>query len=207
MVIRSMTGLRESQDHHWVTAVGLVDGDRRSAEGRASLVTRGVHVLPVSEIENLYFETQVLREVATKQAMTLGRDSEELLAEAEQRALNALGSPGTLVRLAAKLAKDALARKLVAHMPETVGSADITIHIPSPYTEILSELQSHLESRRYDDLVRLLPIRNTSLRNEITGALAFRSASDYQRAALVCIASSSVLRAALDVTVGNPTGS
>jgi ABC-type lipoprotein export system ATPase subunit len=205
-VIRSVTGLRESQDHHWVNAVGLVDGDGRSAEERAALVKRGVHVLPVSEIENLYFETQVLRDVATKQAMTLGRDSEELLAEAKQKALNSLGSPATLERLAAKLAKDALARNLLAHMPETVGSADITIQIPSPYTEILSNLQAHLEGRRYDDLVRLLPIRNTSLRNEIAAALGFRSVSDYQRAALVCIESSSVLRAALDVTVGNPTG-
>jgi hypothetical protein len=91
-------------------------------------------------------------------------------------------------------------------MPETVGSADITINIPSPYTEILRELQEHLESERYDELVRLLPIRNTSLRNEIAGALGFRSVRDYQRAALVCIASSPVLRAALDVTVGHPTG-
>ncbi|MFF1831293.1 AAA family ATPase [Paenarthrobacter sp. NPDC058040] len=207
LVIRSVTGLRESQDHHWVNAVGLVDGDGRTAEERASLVSRGVHVLPVSEIENLYFETQVLRDVATKQAMTLGRDSDELLADAEQRALKALGSPGTLERLAAKLAKDAVARKLVAHMPETVGSDDITIRIPSPYAQILSELQAHLKGRRYDDLVRLLPIRNTSLRNEIAGALGFRSAGDYQRAALVCIASSPVLRAALSVTVGSPTRS
>ena len=206
LVIRSVTGLRESQDHHWVNAVGLVDGDGRSAEERASLVKRGVHVLPVSEIENLYFETHVLRDVAAKQAMTLGRDSEELLAEAKQKALNGLGSPGNLERLAAKLAKDALARNLVAHMPETVGSADVTIQIPSPYTKILSELQAHLEGKRYDDLVRLLPIRNTSLRNEIAAALGFRSVSDYQRAALVCIESSSELRAALDVTVGNPTG-
>lgn len=205
LVIRSVTGLRESQDHHWVTAVGLVDGDGRSVEERASLVNRGVNVLPVSEIENLYFDTQVLHEVATKQAMTLGRGRDELLADAEQRALNTLGSTGTLERLAAKLAKDALARKLVAHMPETVGSADIIINIPSPYTEILSELQAHLENRRYDDLVRLVPIRNTSVRNEIAGALGFRSASDYQRAALVCIESSSALRAALNVTVGNPT--
>lgn len=207
MVIRSVTGLRESQDHHWVNAVGLVDGDGRTADERESLVTRGVHVLPVSEIENLYFESQVLREVATKQAMTLGRDRDELLADAEQKALNTLGSPGTLERLAAKLAKDALARKLVAHMPETVGRADIKINIPSPYTEILYEVQEHLNNRRYDDLVRLLPIRNTSLRNEIAGALGFRSVSDYQRAALVSISSNSVLRAALDVAVGNPTGS
>lgn len=202
-----MTGLRESLDHHWVNAVGLVDGDGRSAEERASLVNRGVHVLPVNEIENLYFEAQVLRDVSTKQAMTLGRDRDDLLADAEQKALNALGRSGTLERLAGKLAKDAVARISVAHMPETVGSADITINIPSRYTEILSELQAHFESRRYDDLVRLLPIRNTSLRNEIAGALGFRSVCDFQRAALVCIESSSVLRAALDVTVCNPTGS
>ncbi|KUM36432.1 AAA family ATPase [Arthrobacter sp. EpRS71] len=207
MVIRSVTGLRESQDHHWVNAVGLVDGDGRTIEERESLVNRGIHVLPVSEIENLYFESQVLRDVATKQAQTLGRDRDELLADAEGRAMNTLGSPGTLERLAAKLAKDALARKLVAHMPETVGSADITITISSPYTEILSELREYLENRKYDELVRLLPIRNTSVRNEIAGALGFRSVSDYQRAALVSIASNSVLRAALDVPVGNPTGS
>lgn len=207
LVIRSVTGLRESHDHHWVNAVGLVDGDGRTAEECASLMERGVHVLPVSEIENLYFQAEVLRDVATKQAMTLGRDGNELLADAEQRALNALGSPGTLERLAAKLAKDALARKLVAHMPETDGSSDITIQIPSPYPEILSELKAHLEGRRYDDLVRLLPIRNTSLRHEIAGELGFRSASDYQRAALVCITSSSVLRTALGVTIGNPTES
>lgn len=206
LVIRSVTGLRESQEHHWVDAVGLVDGDGRSAEERASLVGRGIHVLPVSEIENLYYETQVLHAVAVRQAMTLGCDPNDLMANAENRALKALGKAETLERLAAKLAKDVVARKLISHMPETVGSDDIAINISSPYTEILTNLQEHLENKRYDDLVRLLPIRNTSLRNEVAGALGFRSIVDYQRAALVCIASSSVLQAALGVAIGNPTG-
>jgi ABC-type lipoprotein export system ATPase subunit len=205
LVTRSVTGLRESANHHWVHAVGLVDLDGRTPEERLSLESRGIHVLHVSEIENLYFESEVLYAVAARQAATLGGQATQLASSAQAKSIETLRSSGTLERLAAKLARDAVARQLLAHMPETVGSADISITFGSPYADILAQAQFHVDAGRYDELIKLLPIRNTSVRNVVATTLGFRSVNDYQRAALVCIESSPTLRAALNMSTGNPT--
>ena len=71
-VIRAVTGLRDSQSHHWLNARGVVDGDGRTEVEKSSLHARGILALPVSEVENLYYSDAVMRAVAARQAATGG---------------------------------------------------------------------------------------------------------------------------------------
>ncbi len=204
LVIRSVTGLRESSEHHWVSPLGLVDGDGRSSTERQSLKDRGINVLPVSEIENLYYLPRVIGAVAAKQASMLGVEVEKLITKAKEMALNELTKAATLPRLAKKLAKDEVARKLVAFMPDEVGTQDIQIAFPSPYEHILAELEGMLEAYDYEGLIKAIPVRNTGLRNQVSTALNFRTITDFQRAALICITEDAALASFLRTTIGDP---
>lgn len=160
--------------------------------------------LPVSEIENLYYMPPIIDAVAAKQASTLGVEVETLITKAKEMALNDLTKAATLPRLATKLAKGEVARKLVAFMPDEVGAEDVDISFPSPYRHILAELEGMLEAHDYEGLIKAIPVRNTGLRNQVATALNFRTISDFQRAALICITEDAVLASYLRTAIGDP---
>jgi energy-coupling factor transporter ATP-binding protein EcfA2 len=190
LVIRNVTGLNQSDEFHWVEAVGVVDGDNRSDEERESLTARNISVLRVSEIENLYYLPQVLEALARKQVVILGGEASAFVTAAKTNALNIMGKKGTLERLARKMAKDEVARRLLGHMPDEVGNDDVSVSFPSPYPRISQELQGLHDAGDYEALVRATPIRDTDFRNQVAKGLDFPSYKSYQRAALVCITES-----------------
>jgi hypothetical protein len=205
-VIRNVTGLNQSGEHHWVQAVGIVDGDGRSTEERTALEARGIYPLSVIEIENLYYLPQVLDAVARKQGAVFGGETSALVDDAKLNALKVLGRGQTLERLARKLARDEVGRKLLMHMPAVVGEEDVSISFPSPYPEIFETLQVLHGANDYEALVRKTPIRDTDLRSQVARALNFQNYERYQKAGLVCISESEVLADALRRNVAEISG-
>jgi energy-coupling factor transporter ATP-binding protein EcfA2/uncharacterized Ntn-hydrolase superfamily protein len=206
-VMRNVAGLRTSDDYHWVQAVGIVDGDGRSAVERASLKAKGTSALSVSEIENLYYLPNVVNAVAEKQAEIQGDSVSKLVEDAIKAGLRALGGAGTLERLAMKLAKDELARSLLSSLPNEISEDDIEIRLSSPYPGKIAELTRLLKSDNYESLVREVPIRDTGFRNEVAKSLGFASVQRYQKAALVCVNQLPALAAALRHEVSDLTQS
>lgn len=202
LVIRSVTGLRESEGHHWISPAGIVDRDGRSEEECNALKSRGIYPLPVSEIENFYYARQVIDSFIAKQALMLGVTSEEMFTNARQAILSELAIPGTLPRLARKLALDDIARSLVSHMPSNPETTQIAISFPSPYARILHELEELLGAGDVDGLMRAVPIRNTGVRGRLATALRLPSAADYQSAARVCIAEDQRVADSLRESIG-----
>ncbi|WP_347345085.1 AAA family ATPase [Microbacterium sp.] len=196
-VIRSVGGLRKSEEHHWVDAKGLVDRDGRSDPERADLAAKGILVLPASEVENLYYLPDVIEAVAMKQADAQGEDAAELVRSGKQAGLDALSDSQTLQRLAKKLAKDEIARKLLSAMPNEVGEDDITLTLNTPYPRILQELEQAKQNADYETLVRTVPIRDTSFRPQVARSLLFQSFARYEKAALLVITENAELAAKL----------
>lgn len=86
-VMATVRSLRGIEKLHWLDAFGIVDRDGRSEEDIAGLRAEGIHVLPVSTVESLYYHPEAIRLVACQQATNFGCDGEALAAEAETRAL------------------------------------------------------------------------------------------------------------------------
>ena len=203
-VVKSVTGVTASQDHHWIRARGVVDGDGRSPEERASLTQRGVLPLPVSEVENLYYLESIVDEMAEVQAAALGKPAQALKDDARARMLASLRVTGTLERLAGKLATSEVHRKIVDQMPhELDGTVDpIEISFASPFPNIFTELQRMLAAELIDDLVRAVPIRDTSLRAQVATALGYQRFADYEAAVRVQLRQNDALRTLLQAIVG-----
>lgn len=189
-VIRNVKGLSRSVAYHWITAGGVVDGDGRSEEERASLRNNQIHVLKVNEIENLYYLPIVLRAVAEKQAAAQALDIDQLYTAATTKALDVLCDPVTLDRLAETVGRSEISRMLLGRVPSTVGDEPVVISFATPIPTIRERLLSFTKDRDYEGLVRALPIRDSGLRQEVAKVLGFQSFEQYQRVARVCISMS-----------------
>ncbi|ROS53895.1 AAA family ATPase [Frigoribacterium sp. PhB118] len=181
-VCRNVAGLRGSAALHWINAHGLIDGDARNDEEKFSFASKSVSVLEVSEVENLYFLPECLEAAAGHQGASLGLEPADLLSTARSAGLTALTEPATLERLAKKLAVAELRRRALEHVPDSVDEQDtqIQITLPSPYPRLLERLRGLASAGDMEQLVALLPIRDTPFRNRVASALGFASVAHYE---------------------------
>jgi len=179
-VLRSVTGLHDAQDHHWIEALGIVDGDHRSAEEIEKLRSRFVTPLPVAEVENLYYVDEVMDAVAHAYLPPLEKDAVEGLAQARAEGFKVLAKEAA--RLTEELALTALRRRMSEKLPTEIDSSQptYTATVDSPYADIWADVQSHIVANNLSELVRLLPVRNTPFRDTVARRLGFQNALSYQ---------------------------
>ena len=185
-VIRSVTGLGASDEHHWIHPRGIVDGDGRTGEEKAALSAKGVLALQVQEVESLYYCKQVLERLATQQAIALDRSAQELLDAATAGALRALNAADTAQRLAAAVSVAIVRRSALERLPDVSaiasGGTSIDVSVPSPYPGELASLQHLLADADVESIIRRFPVRDTALPSNVATALGFRTSKDYEAA-------------------------
>lgn len=203
-VIRAVTGLRDSQSHHWLDARGIVDGDGRAEQEKSSLHASGILVLPVSEVENLYYSDAVMKAVGARQAETVDETADTLISQARAAALKALGDHNAPQRLAADVAVAVLRRRFLKELPTSVDStaATVTVSVPSPYPAILSRIVDLLDAGDLDGLIPLVPIRDTALRDKVARSLRFQKVADYEACARARIREDAALAAEVRKLIG-----
>ena len=102
-VIRAVTGLRSSQEHHHVEAFGLIDRDDRQIDDTEKLAEDGIFALNVCSVESLYYCSDAIEAVARRQSGSLGCSSNEMKLTATQSALKAIDDEAQLAeRMAAR---------------------------------------------------------------------------------------------------------
>jgi hypothetical protein len=190
-VIRSVTGLRSSAEHHWVEASGIVDADGRSDDEIVTLGAKGILVLRVHEVEHAYYCEPVLRAVAVKVGALHGRDPDELVLGAKKAGLKTLERSDVLPRLVGAVARQALQRLVLTHLPPTedlvtAGEA-ISITASSPYPSRLAEAQAALTAEDWATILRVIPLRESAFRAAVSRALNFSSYGDYEAAVRVAL--------------------
>ncbi len=66
-VIRAVTGIRNSENLHWVKAYGLIDKDNRPEEETEQLAKRGIFALDCYSVESLYYSSDIMYRIAERQ--------------------------------------------------------------------------------------------------------------------------------------------
>jgi energy-coupling factor transporter ATP-binding protein EcfA2 len=183
-VKRATSGLQESDAYHWVDGRGILDGDARSPEEIIALGSKKILVLPVDEVENLYYLSCVVDAVALRQAATLGEDPEPLRLRVREKALGAL-TPNTMQHLAAVNAVKILRRQALASLPSGVamvsGGSQLPISLASPYPAQHKKLADYVTSKDYDAILGEYSVRNSGFRTAVAHALGFRSVDLYEK--------------------------
>lgn len=191
-VIRSVSGLRASAEHHWVDARGIVDLDGRTDEEIEALANKGIRALPVCEIESLYYSTPLMAALAEQQAKALEVQAFDLTSTARADALTELGRAGTPERLAKNVTRSVMQRRLIERLgQETDGDlthTTVSVEVPSPYPALLAEYRAALEAGDLESLTRSFPVRDTGMPGRVASALRFKSVGDMEAAARSLVA-------------------
>lgn len=184
-VQHSVTALKAAKETHWLTAVGIVDGDNRSAEDCEALKKDGIYGLNFYSVEAAYYHPDVQQITAERHAKLLGGDPDEWCALATKETLDAIAKCKEHLLLSAidKRARDAF----FAQAPTTKS-----IELDKPYTTTVDvPAIAAKEAKRFNDalgasdLVTLFthyPIKKTPARDKIASALQFQSSTQYEAA-------------------------
>ncbi|WP_344151706.1 AAA family ATPase [Nocardioides koreensis] len=205
-VKRATSGLNGVDAYHWVDGRGVLDGDARSPEEVAALGTKKILVLPVDEVENLYYLSCVVDAVADHQAATLGEDAEVLKATVRGKAMESLKA-STVQHLASVNAVKILRSQALASMPTGEdminGGADLPISLSSPYPAERQKLVDLVASQDYDAIVRGYSVRDSGLRTAVAHALGFKSLDLYEKAVRVLLGNNEMLLTQVRKIVGD----
>ncbi|OCX98626.1 MAG: AAA family ATPase [Pseudomonas sp. K35] len=207
-VMRAVEGLRGVESLHRVEAFGLVDHDGMGGMRMAELEAKGIYPLPIYAVESLYYSEDVLKVLATHQAILLGFTAEELLSNAKSAAIAALTQPGVVEHLASRIAERQMRDTLMLSLPtrESMiqgGVSDINVSIASPYPQELALINRMISDEDVNAVVARYPVRESGVLNALARGLHFNSRTNYERATLTRIGADEDLQLALKGRLGN----
>lgn len=204
-VKRAVTGLESAATYHWVDGRGVLDGDARSADEVAALAAKRILVLPVNEVENLYFLSWIVKAVADHQAATLDEDAAVMARAASDNALASL-KPLNIQHLASENAAKILRQEAMAALPTTEdlvnGGSTITVNLTSAYEAQKQELEGCIGGGDYDGVVERFSIRSSGFLTAVARALRFQNHRDYEKAVRTRLGDNPELLGKLQATVG-----
>ncbi|TVS22985.1 ATP-binding cassette domain-containing protein [Corynebacterium sanguinis] len=190
-VQRAVSGLQSTEELHWVSAKGIIDGDARGSADKGKLREKQILVLPVNEIESLYYLPEVVKTQAKRQEGNLGEYWQNLFQEAQEKALESIRRPGVIENLAATNADKILRRSALASLPDKNALKDsnkeIALTLQSPYSEELRVLKTAVEQNHIATIVKEFSIRDSGLPTAVAKALRYGNKEDYQRAVTVTV--------------------
>ena len=117
-VIKAVEGMRNSGDLHDVEAFGLIDGDNRDDADVSRLTEKGIYSLNAYSVESIYFCSDAMNAVAQRQAESLGRDADQMVEDAKNRALQELGQGDLSERMSARFCERKVREELQSQMPD-----------------------------------------------------------------------------------------
>jgi hypothetical protein len=205
-VQQAVAGIRSTNALHHTTGYGLIDNDGMSPQQIADHQADGVYALPVFSVESLYYDPDVVRAVAVRQAATLAADEDQqqslvaaCLSQATTDVLAAASANGAAEHLAGRIAERQVRDAIVSTLPNrndliSASPPTITLSTQSPYPAELARLHAMIAAGDAFGIIGRYPVRHSGILAAVAGALKFANRSDYEAAALARVSSDATLR-------------
>lgn len=114
-VEKAVTGIKESQNLHWINAIGLIDADDRTEDQIESLNKKGIVALNCYSVESLYYNLEIISKISKIIAESSGENKEILF----QNAISNIKKNITVQKaiLCAKLCEKKIRTKIMTQLP------------------------------------------------------------------------------------------
>ena len=183
-VQKAVLGVRGSSDLHDVEAFGLIDRDNREDEDVKRLEEKGVFALEVYSAEALYYCSDAITAVASRQAESLGEEKNKFIESARQEAIQGLDEEAD--RMVARRCERRTRELLLSKIPDWKSiqanpTQPIGISVDSPYPEEHNRFKEHVQRKELDQLIARYPVRESRTFKIIARSLKCRSKTDYER--------------------------
>ena len=184
-VEQATKGVRSTESLNWMSSYGLVDGDDRTAEQLEELAKSGIYAINCYSIESLYYNPDVVFQVAARQAGVTGEETNQLQGAAMACALRSVERHKE--RLCARVIEKRVKQEIQQSLPDYrfMQSNDVFERSIS-----IAEYLEH-EQEQFDKLfltgdvgglISRYPVRETEALECIASALGFRSKEKYEMA-------------------------
>ena len=207
-VEKAVKGLRDSQDHHHVSAFGLIDKDDRRKDKIEQLEEQSIFPLKVYSVEGLYYCSDAIAAVAQRQADSLGQDADEMIKVAIQQVLDKLGREGVAKEMAARRCERRVREHVLSKVPgwkQIQGDPTRRISVPakSHYNNELKRFRKLVDEKKLDELVARYPLHKSDAFGAIANALKLKSMKEYKQTLLTQIRTGKKLAQKLKHNVSN----
>lgn len=181
-ILKCVSGLRDSQNDHWLKCYGIVDRDGSSDERFGLDRERRIFTLPLYSVESIYFHSKMIKIMA------------EMQSKIHPSVLKKTWSKSAIEKV--KPHVDRLCREIVEkHVRENLHRKvhdnndllnnerfDVPTNSSDLLTKKLNEVNKAIEDENWDNLLILCPIHKTGAPMEIAKALKFPHWRDYTNA-------------------------
>ena len=191
-VEKAVKGLRDSEDHHDVSAFGLIDKDDREKDKIERLEEQSIFPLDVFSVEGLYYCSDAIAAVAQRQADSLGKDAGEMSEAAIRQALNKLEKEGVAEGMAARRCERRVREHVLSKVPDWKQIRDnptqqISVPVGSYYNDELQHFRKLVAEKNLDELVARYPLHKSDAFGAIANALELKSTDQYEQMLLTQI--------------------
>jgi ABC-type cobalamin/Fe3+-siderophores transport system ATPase subunit len=173
---RAIDGILQTKNLHWLEAYGLVDADDRTPEQITKLQEKGIIALPCYSVESLYYNIEIIEQVALKYAELIEKSSEELVKSATSNIIPNLVTHKE--RLCARLSERKARKRVMSSLPKhreilMKGDFEIKFSLKEVLEEEEKIFDKLVNTNDLNALIDRYPIRETPVINTITSAFGF----------------------------------
>ena len=194
-VHRAVTGIRNSEDLHWVKAHGLIDRDNRTEEVTEELAAQGTFALDCYSIESLYYSSEIISRIADRQ-LEVSPDHADL-SKAENSIVEEVSKHKD--RLCALLIEKRLRNEIESQLPTHESLIESPIHcIRLDATEMLIQEGQTFDrmvlNKDTDGLIDRYNVATTRALDSAAKHLGFRGRENYENAVMKLLADDEAAR-------------
>jgi ABC-type cobalamin/Fe3+-siderophores transport system ATPase subunit len=184
-VEHAVSGIRDANDLHWLSAFGIVDNDRRTQPDIDRLKEKGIYAISVFSVESIYYHPEIQLMVTKLHAGVTGGDVPTRLINAKNEAFTAI-TPH-IKRLSERSAERAIREKIFTYLPTSKTIADgtpieIKVDVSVLVREEFERLQNALNTGDIALIIGRYPIRETPALDKIAKTLGFQDRQQYEDA-------------------------
>jgi len=181
-VERAVIGAQTVQNLHWLKIWGIVDNDGDHTTNKQK---EGIYVTPYYSVEAIYYHPWFIKKIASRQASTLGGDSEQLEKSTIEKGVSAIKKQSQHLskKSAKKICRNSI-NKQISNDEELCSGNNIQIENPwsSVYKEHSDNLNIAIKENDWEKILKLCPIRESEALDIISKTLKFRGRLDYEKA-------------------------
>jgi ABC-type cobalamin/Fe3+-siderophores transport system ATPase subunit len=173
-VEKAVEGIKGTEKLHWINAYGLIDADDRTELQIQELLQKGVAALNSYSVESLYYNIEIVRQIAKRISSVTGQDEDVIFEKATSAIINDLILHK--VRLCSRLCEKQVRNGVMSALPkhkdiQTKGNFDLKIDLK----EIQEKEEAHFDKlvadKSLDGLISRYPVRETPVLTKISAGL------------------------------------
>lgn len=173
-VEKAVEGIKGTEKLHWINAYGLIDADDRTELQIQELLQKGVAALNCYSVESLYYNLEIVKQIANRISSITGQDENVLFEKATSDIINDLNLHK--VRLCSRLCEKQVRNSIMTLLPkhkdiQEKGNFELKYDLKEIQEKEEARFDKLVVDKKLDDLISRYPIRETPVLTKIATGL------------------------------------